>query len=196
MPTPARQKKKNFYESKTRRAEVSAVREVLLMKKFPLFFALLLALRALPALAAADGGGPGDGGAKAAGRNQAEADDGEDDDDGDAPPPVVTIVPVAFFALILAIVGASYYTRFRIERQKHETVRLIVEKGGAIPPELLAPPRPARSDLRRGILLASAGLAIAVCFALVAPAGIGLGVIPFTIGLGYLLIWKLDSRNE
>src|SRR4051812_15219590 len=81
MPTPTRQKKKNFYESKTRRAEVSAVREVLLMKKFPLFFALLLALRALPALAAADGGGPGDGGAKAAGRNQAEADDGEDDDD-------------------------------------------------------------------------------------------------------------------
>jgi hypothetical protein len=177
-------------------------REVLPMKKFPLVLTLLLALPALPAAAAvaADGGPQLDASAtvvKAAAKSDGEDDDDDEDDGGGDPTDrwVAILVPLGFFLMVIGIVGGAYYTRFRIERQKHETLRLLVEKGGSIPPELLVPPVPRDRDLRRGILLVCAGLAIGICFALIGPGGIGLGVIPFTIGLGYLLIWKLDSRH-
>jgi hypothetical protein len=177
-------------------------REVLPMKKFPFLLALPLMVQALPAFAAAsaDGGLHLDAAATAV-EAAAKSDDEEDDDDDDhgggdpTDPKVAILVPLGFFLMVVGIVGGAYYTRFRIERQKHETLRLLVEKGGSIPPELLVPPVPRDRDLRRGVLLVCAGLAIGICFALIAPGGIGLGVIPFTIGLGYLLIWKLDSRN-
>jgi hypothetical protein len=170
------------------------------MKKFPLLLTFLLALPGLPALAAwpADGGPHLDAPAAALKVAGTSGDEDDSDDDDDAPatdPKVAILVPLGFFLMVFGCVGAAFYARFRIERQKHETLRLLIEKGASIPPELLAPPIPKNRDLRRGVLLVCAGLAIAVGFALLAPGGIGLGVIPFTIGLGYLLIWKLDSRQ-
>lgn len=122
-------------------------------------------------------------------------------DRGDHPkdPPVVAIaVPVAFFATVIAIVAISLYASFRKDQQRHATLRLVIERGGSIPPELLtpAPKRPA-SDLRRGVVLLAAGVGLTILLA-AASSERGLwtaGLVPVLLGLGYLVVWRLEARG-
>ena len=86
----------------------------------------------------------------------------------------------------------------------HRTIRMMVEKGQPVPPALLAPPAPAirqRSDMRRGVVLVMVGIGLMRFFAAVNDWEGGawaIGVIPFVVGLGYLLVWKLEGgrKNE
>ena len=77
----------------------------------------------------------------------------------------------------------------------------MVEKGQPVPAALLNPP-PAlrqRSDLRRGVVLTMIGLGLMVFFGAVNDWEGGawtLGLIPFLIGAGYLLVWKLDTKKD
>jgi hypothetical protein len=87
----------------------------------------------------------------------------------------------------------------------HETVRLMVEKGVAIPPELLAKPeRKAplriRNDARRGWILVGVGVGM-LCLALFGsrhgPPTLGvLGFIPLFLGLAFLMISKVERKNK
>jgi len=78
----------------------------------------------------------------------------------------------------------------------------LAEKGQPIPPALLAPPTPAvrqRSDMRRGVVLCMVGLGLMLFFGAVNAWEGGswaIGVIPFVIGLGYLLVWKLEGEKK
>jgi len=78
----------------------------------------------------------------------------------------------------------------------------MVEKGQPIPAELLAPAARAvrrRSDVRRGVIWAMVGLGVMIFFGSVNDWEGGawsLGLIPFLIGLGYLLVWKLEGKNN
>lgn len=112
------------------------------------------------------------------------------------PPKVAILVPLFFFIFVLGIVGASLYFSFRKERQRQETLRLMVEKGTVIPPEMLVTPRQAKSDLRRGVLLIAVGLGIIGLFGFTDPSNWAIGLLPTLIGLGYLLVWKLERKNE
>ena len=76
----------------------------------------------------------------------------------------------------------------------------MVEKGQPVPEALLNPPPPIRqrSDLRRGVVLLMVGLGLTVFFGAVNDWENGvwsLGIIPFLIGAGYLLVWRLDVRK-
>jgi hypothetical protein len=113
---------------------------------------------------------------------------------------VEIIVPVAFFACV-AVIGALGLVGYsRHTAQRHQTLRAMVEKGMQIPPELLGqakrPPSPA-SDRRRGILLICAGIGI-IGFLVLAGGkdGASLGLIPILIGIGYLIVARLDGRRD
>jgi Flp pilus assembly protein TadB len=113
---------------------------------------------------------------------------------------VEIVVPVAFFLFVLAVVAVPLYLGFRKERQRQETLRAIIDKGGAIPPELLAPAErredASGKDRRRGIILIAAGLGIAGFFVVIGVwEGIGIALIPMFIGGGYLVVWGLDRRE-
>jgi hypothetical protein len=118
--------------------------------------------------------------------------------------PIVAIVFMTLFGAPVLIVALIMYFGFSKNRAMHRTVRMLAEKGQPIPAALLAPPTPAvrqRSDMRRGIVLVMVGVGIMVCFGAWNDWEGGawaLGVIPFVIGLGYLLVWKLErgSKNE
>jgi hypothetical protein len=118
--------------------------------------------------------------------------------------PIVAIVFMAIFGAPVLIVALIMYFGFSRNRAMHRTIRMLAEKGQPIPPALLAPPAPAvrqRSDLRRGIVLVMVGVGLMVCFGAWNDWEGGawaIGVIPFVIGLGYLLVWKLESgrKNE
>jgi hypothetical protein len=116
--------------------------------------------------------------------------------------PIVAITMFTIFGAPVLIVAFIMYFGFSKSRMQHRTVRMLAEKGQPIPPELLAPPIPAvkqRSDMRRGIVLVMVGVGIMICFGAWGGWEGGawaLGVIPFVIGLGYLLVWKLEGENK
>jgi hypothetical protein len=99
------------------------------------------------------------------------------------------------------VVAAIMFFSYLKSRSLHRTVRTMVEKGEPVPAALFAPPPVvrARSDMRRGIVLLMVGFGTMIFFGAVNDWEGGawaLGVIPFLIGLGYLLVWKLEGPKD
>jgi Domain of unknown function (DUF6249) len=125
-------------------------------------------------------------------------------DDSDVPwiaVPIVFIVFLTIFGVPVAIVGLIMYFSFSKSRAMHKTVRMMVEKGQPVPESLLNPPPVVRqrSDLRRGIVLLTVGAGLMIFFGAINDweGGVwSLGIIPFMIGLGYLLAWKFGAHKE
>ena len=118
--------------------------------------------------------------------------------------PIVAIVFMTIFGAPVLIVAVILYFGFSRSRMQHRTIRMLAEKGQPIPPALLAPPTPAirqRSDMRRGVVLTMIGIGLMLFLGAVNDWEGGawsLGLIPFLIGAGYLIVWKLESgkKNE
>ena len=124
------------------------------------------------------------------------------DDIPDVVVPIVVVTMMTIFGAPVLIVAFIMYFGFSKSRMQHRTIRMLAEKGQPIPAELLAPPIPAvrqRSDMRRGIVLVMVGIALMICFGAWNDWEGGawaIGVIPFVIGLGYLLVWKLEGAKK
>jgi hypothetical protein len=101
--------------------------------------------------------------------------------------------------MILAIVGFASWSRFRRNRMMHETVRLMVEKGQPLPPEIFRENHrsstPA-SALRKGIFWTAIGVGLTGYLLVSSSGNWGVGLIPLCIGLGYLLAWKLETNSK
>src|SRR3984893_4726923 len=115
--------------------------------------------------------------------------------------PIVGIVFVTLFGAPILIVAVIMYFGFSKNRMMHRTIRLMVEKGQPVPPALLAPPPSVRqrSDMRRGVVLMMVGLGLMLFLGAVNEWEGGawaVGIIPFLIGAGYLLVWKLEGRKD
>jgi hypothetical protein len=125
--------------------------------------------------------------------------------DDDVPAMVVPLVGIVFLTIFGApvlIVAVILYFGFSKSRMQHRTIRMMVEKGQAVPAELLAPPAPAlrqRSDMRRGVVLTMVGIGVLVWLGAVNDweGGIwSLGLIPLLIGVGYLIVWMLEGGKS
>ena len=115
--------------------------------------------------------------------------------------PIVGIVFTTLFGAPVMVVAAIMFFSYLKSRSLHRTVRTMVEKGQEVPAALFAAPPVirARSDLRRGVVLLMVGFGLMIFFGAVNDWEGGawsLGVIPFVIGLGYLLVWKLEGRSR
>lgn len=115
--------------------------------------------------------------------------------------PIIGIIFTTLFGAPVMVVAAIMFFSYLKSRSLHRTVREMVAKGQEVPASLFAPPRvmKARSDLRRGVVLLMVGLGLMIFFGAVNDWEGGawsLGVIPFVIGLGYLLVWKLEGRTD
>jgi hypothetical protein len=116
--------------------------------------------------------------------------------------PIVAIVFLSIFGAPVLIVIMIGIFALLISRMRQRTIRTMVEKGQPVPAELLAPTRRAmrqRSDVRRGVIWAMIGLGAMIFFGAVNDWEGGawsLGLIPFLIGLGYLIVWKLEGKKD
>jgi hypothetical protein len=115
--------------------------------------------------------------------------------------PIIAIIFSTLFGAPVLVVAAIMFFSYLKSRSLHRTVREMVEKGQEVPAALFAPPPilKARSDLRRGVVLLMVGFGLMIFFGAVNDWEGGawsLGVIPFVIGLGYLLVWKLEGRSR
>ena len=87
----------------------------------------------------------------------------------------------------------------------HELLEKSNEKGFDITPELLGKLHDNQSsrfkDLRRGVIMGTIGLAV-FCFSLVIPADDtaqvfrGLSLLPLFVGIGFILVWKINKYQD
>ena len=115
---------------------------------------------------------------------------------GSIPGTAPLIVAIVFGCPVL-IVGVLLYYRHRKNVLLHRTLAAMIEKGTPIPPGLLAgdKEKAPRSDLRRGVILACVGLGITIFFLAQKDDTWGIGMIPFLIGVGYLIVWKINEKK-
>jgi len=115
--------------------------------------------------------------------------------------PLVGIVFLTIFGAPVLIVMVIGITALIGSRMRQRTIRMMVEKGQPVPAELLAPEVRSvrrRSDVRRGVVWTMVGLGLMVWLAAVNDWEGGawsFGLIPFLIGFGYLIVWKLESKK-
>jgi hypothetical protein len=115
--------------------------------------------------------------------------------------PIVGIIFSTLFGAPVLIVAAIMLFSYMRSRSLHRTVREMVAKGQAVPPALFAPPPAirARSDFRRGVVLVMVGIALMIFFGACNDWEGGawaIGIIPFLIGVGYLLVWKFEGPKD
>ena len=116
--------------------------------------------------------------------------------------PIVAIVFLSIFGAPVLIVIMIGLVALLVSRMRQRTIRMMVEKGQPVPAELLAPRTRAvrqRSDVRRGVIWTMIGLGAMIFFGAVNDweGGVwSIGLIPFLIGLGYLVIWKLEGKKN
>ncbi len=116
---------------------------------------------------------------------------------------LVAVVPVISpFILPIAIVAVVFFFKYRRNRLEHETVRLMIEKGAPVTPEIIAALKGrdnrdkdgGRTGGKTGLLLAGlilAGIGIGV----IAVAGKP-GLIVMFIGVAFLIVWFVEGRKQ
>ena len=133
-----------------------------------------------------------------------------DDKDGvgsskDIPAEIIPLVGIVFLSIfgapVLIVILIGLFALL-VSRSRQRTIRMLVEKGQPVPTELLAPAtrnRRQRSDVRRGVVWTMVGVGFIVWLGAVNDWEGGawsFGLIPFLIGLGYLIIWKLENKKD
>ncbi|MEL7031971.1 MAG: DUF6249 domain-containing protein [Pseudomonadota bacterium] len=114
-------------------------------------------------------------------------------------------VPIFLFAAIVAIIWLFSHYNYKKRLTAHETLRLAVEKGQEVSPELVERMSylsdPVKSDLRRGILLIAFGIAF-ICLGMIMPADdpeavrgvIAISSFPVVLGFAYLGLWRFSHN--
>lgn len=127
----------------------------------------------------------------------------------------IVIVAIIFSSIVAVILGPSYL-KSRERRETQATVRAAIDAGQPLPPEVIdsltrdvSKNLPSRTrDIRRGVIWLAAGVAIALSTFLgdltfdsnnwdadVTGFGLGLGVIPATIGVAFIIL-SLFNKNK
>ncbi|MEM9939605.1 MAG: DUF6249 domain-containing protein [Pseudomonadota bacterium] len=112
-----------------------------------------------------------------------------------------TLIPIFLFASIVAVIWLFSHYNYKKRATAHETLRLAVDKGQELSPELVERMSffndPVKSDLRRGVLLVGFGLAI-ISLGLLIPTDepeafrgmLGVSSFPIILGFAYLGLWR------
>lgn len=117
------------------------------------------------------------------------------------------LIPIVMFGTIALIVWLVVSYRHRGRADKQQTIRLALEKGAELSPELMKsisePEPPKNKDLRSGLIWLSLGVGLALCgLAVPDPSGNALqgclagAAFPFSIGIAYIIMWRYGSSNE
>ena len=94
------------------------------------------------------------------------------------------------------MVGIILWYKTRRNQLLHETALKLVEKGQPVPAALFVDQREPHSNLRRGVVLIMAGLGISLSLYLFGMQFWTFGIIPLFMGVGYLIVWKLESTDQ
>jgi len=106
---------------------------------------------------------------------------------------VPIVVPLALFSLAAFVVAAALYAGHRARELRHQTIRLALEKGQPLPPELLVAPPRRGSDLSLGVKLVALGAGLCVALFLIHRHVWPAGLVLVALGIGYLVSHALAA---
>lgn len=129
------------------------------------------------------------------------------------PGSLALLIPILALLIPIVAIVAGVSLKWRREQLRHDTIRLLAERGQPIPNELLAGDADAfaraadghvrgcdfgRHALHRGIMLIAIGGGLALMFWIMEPMSWlwAIGMIPLFLGVGHILIWSLDARQR
>jgi hypothetical protein len=114
-------------------------------------------------------------------------------------------IPLVIVGGPVAIILVLLRYRYLQTQARYKLLLALADKNVTLPPDLLAGPVVAHSDLRRALVLISGGLGLSALF-LALPLQLatgqnvsslwGLGLLPLMIGVGYLASWWLNRRGD
>lgn len=126
------------------------------------------------------------------------------------------LIVLIIFSAITAVIFGPTYMKSREKREMQATVRHAIDKGQALPPELIeamtrdaASKIPSRTrDIRRGVIWLASGIGIAA-FGLLSDMGwsdhdfadfgnglLGVAAIPVTIGLAFIVLSFFNPNKD
>jgi hypothetical protein len=120
---------------------------------------------------------------------------------------VEELIPIVMFISLALVFIALFWFRYRARSDTQQTVRMALDKGTELTPELidrLGAPKPRKhKDLRLGVIWMSLAVAL-ILIALINPGGaaeamrstLAGAALPFSIGSAYLLLWYFIGRKE
>lgn len=114
---------------------------------------------------------------------------------------------VGTFGGLTLVLSLFFWFRYRNRRDMQQTIRMALDKGQELTPELidrLGQPRPPKDkDLRLAVIWLALAAALVLCGLFVPdPSGYALkgiwaaAAFPLCIGLGYLILWLARDRSE
>jgi len=117
------------------------------------------------------------------------------------------LVPIAFFGTIALVFWLFVFFGHRGRAEKQQTIRLALEKGAELTPELMKsisePEPPKNRDLRNGLVWLALAVGLALCgWAVPDPSGYTLrgclagAAFPFSIGIAYIIMWRYGVRTD
>jgi hypothetical protein len=117
------------------------------------------------------------------------------------------LIPLAFFGTVAIIFWLVVSFRHRGRADRQQTIRLALEKGAELTPELMKslsePEPPKNKDLRSGLIWMALAVGLALCgWAVPDPSGYALrgclsgAAFPFSIGVAYLIMWRYGAQTE
>ena len=118
-----------------------------------------------------------------------------------------TLVPIVMFAVVGLIFSLLFYFRYRSRTEVQRTLRIALEKGAELSPEMLdrlSEPQPSKDrDLRRGLIWLALAIGLALCgFATPDPSGHALrgclagAAFPLMIGIAYMIMWRYAGERD
>lgn len=115
-----------------------------------------------------------------------------------------TWIPILIAFAIMGVFLGFFYFNSLTKRSLHSALEKALDKGEKLTPELLkilqTPSRGKFGDLRKGILWLAFGLAAVLGTTFSAENHdhnlVFIALLPVFIGLGYVLIWKLNPDDD
>ena len=114
-------------------------------------------------------------------------------------------IPITAIVGIGLVIFAFMFFRYKSRLATQQTIRLALEKGNDMTPELLVsltePRHDVSRDLRRGLVSLSIGVGVALFGFIIGEEDavrpmIGISMFPIFIGIAYLTLWQLGQREK
>lgn len=113
-------------------------------------------------------------------------------------------IPIVAIVGPIVLLGVFFWFRYKARNDMQQTIRLALDKGQELSPELidrLGHSKPSKSrDLRLGVIWLAIAIALAAfAQAIPDPDGVqvltGIAAFPLFIGVAYLIIWKFAGSD-